>query len=140
MLQKFVYWTGALDFLVGFAAMGGAIANPQPAQFVPVMTLGAFLMMAAASVFGLFASLHVADDLIAAVYQVENTRKYVPTLKADVVQRLNSVAEQDSRQRQAFDVFLTGVNASILLTNSARSHLSLLRSGHSLFLVSGTHT
>ena len=99
-----------------------------------------FLMMAAASVFGLFASLHVADDLIAAVYQVENTRKYVPTLKADVVQRLNSVAEQDSRQRQAFDVFLTGVNASILLTNSARSHLSLLRSGRSLFLVSGTHT
>ena len=48
MLQKFVYWTGALDFLVGFAAMAGAIANPQPAQFVPVMTLGAFLMMAAA--------------------------------------------------------------------------------------------
>ena len=48
MLQKFVYWTGALDFLVGLAAMGGAIANPQPAQFVPLMTLGGFLMMAAA--------------------------------------------------------------------------------------------
>jgi len=48
MLQKFVYWTGALDFLIGAAVWAGAIADPQPAQFVPLMTLGTFLMMAAA--------------------------------------------------------------------------------------------
>ena len=48
MLQKFVYWTGALDFLVGAATWAGALANPQPGQFVALMTLGMFLMMAAA--------------------------------------------------------------------------------------------
>ena len=48
MLQKFVYWTGALDFLVGLATWGGALYDPQPGQFVALMTLGAFLMMAAA--------------------------------------------------------------------------------------------
>lgn len=48
MLQKFVYWTGALDVLVALAAWGGAIADPQPGVFVAVMTLGMFLMMAAA--------------------------------------------------------------------------------------------
>ena len=48
MLQKFVYWTGALDFVVGAAVWAGALINPQPQQFVPLMTLGTFLMMAAA--------------------------------------------------------------------------------------------
>ena len=48
MLQKFVYWTGALDFIVGLGAWAGALLNPQPAQFVSLMTLGTFLMMAAA--------------------------------------------------------------------------------------------
>ncbi len=48
MLQKFVYWTGALDFLVGAATWAGALADPQPGQFVALMTLGMFLMMAAA--------------------------------------------------------------------------------------------
>jgi hypothetical protein len=48
MLQKFVYITGALDFLVGAGTWAGALADPQPGQFVALMTLGAFLMMAAA--------------------------------------------------------------------------------------------
>jgi hypothetical protein len=48
MLQKFVYWTGALDFLVGLATWAGAVIDPQPDSFVPLMTLGTFLMMAAA--------------------------------------------------------------------------------------------
>jgi hypothetical protein len=48
MLQKFVYWTGALDFLVGAGTWAGALADPQPGQFVALMTLGMFLMMAAA--------------------------------------------------------------------------------------------
>jgi len=48
MLQKFVYLTGALDFLVGAATWAGALADPQPGQFVALMTLGTFLMMAAA--------------------------------------------------------------------------------------------
>jgi len=48
MLQKFVYITGALDFLLGAATWGGALYKPQPGQFVAIMTLGAFLMMAAA--------------------------------------------------------------------------------------------
>jgi hypothetical protein len=48
MLQKFVYITGALDFLVGVATWGGALYDPQPGQFVALMTLGTFLMMAAA--------------------------------------------------------------------------------------------
>ncbi|MDP6978956.1 MAG: hypothetical protein QF570_10190 [Myxococcota bacterium] len=53
MLQKFVFWTGASDFLVGAGAIAGAIgvATAEEAvvgQFVPLMTLGMFLMMAAA--------------------------------------------------------------------------------------------
>ena len=48
MLQRFVYITGALDYLVGAGAWYGALSNPQPGQFVSLMTLGMFLMMAAA--------------------------------------------------------------------------------------------
>ncbi len=48
MLQKFVYVTGALDFLVGAATWASALLDPQPGLFVPLMTLGTFLMMAAA--------------------------------------------------------------------------------------------
>lgn len=48
MLQKFVYITGALDFLVGAATWAGAFMAPDSGQFVSLMTLGAFLMMAAA--------------------------------------------------------------------------------------------
>lgn len=53
MLQKFVYWTGASDFLVGAGTLAGAVgvamaAEPVKGQFVPLMTLGMFLMMAAA--------------------------------------------------------------------------------------------
>jgi len=47
LLQKFVYVTGAFDFLVGIASWVGALADPQPA-FVGLMTLGMFLFMAAA--------------------------------------------------------------------------------------------
>lgn len=48
MLRKFVYVTGALDYLVGAATWAGALIDPQPDQFVALMTLGTFLMMAAA--------------------------------------------------------------------------------------------
>ena len=48
MLQKFVYVTGALDFLIGFGVWANALRDPQPVHFVPYMTLGMFLMMAAA--------------------------------------------------------------------------------------------
>jgi hypothetical protein len=53
MLQKFVYWTGAFDFVVGLATWGGAInaimqPEPVPGQFTSLITLGTFLMMAAA--------------------------------------------------------------------------------------------
>lgn len=48
MLQKFVFWTGALDFLVGAGTYYGAIDNPPEGAFVGLMTLGSFLMMAAA--------------------------------------------------------------------------------------------
>jgi hypothetical protein len=48
MLQKFVFWTGAFDFVVGAATWGGSLYDPQPGQFVALMTLGMFLMMAAA--------------------------------------------------------------------------------------------
>ncbi|MDH3687219.1 MAG: hypothetical protein OEP95_13395 [Myxococcales bacterium] len=48
MLRKFVYVTGALDFLIGLGTWAGALADPQPVHFVPYMTLGTFLMMAAA--------------------------------------------------------------------------------------------
>jgi len=47
MLQKFVFITGALDYLVGAATWAGALHDPQPGQFVALMTLGTFLMMAA---------------------------------------------------------------------------------------------
>lgn len=53
MLKKFVYWTGASDFLVGaltwLGAVGVAMADtPVKGQFVPLVTLGTFLLMAAA--------------------------------------------------------------------------------------------
>lgn len=53
MLQKFIWWTGLSDFLVGAGAWAGAIgvamaAEPVQGQFVPLITLGSFLMMAAA--------------------------------------------------------------------------------------------
>ena len=53
MLQKFIWWTGLSDFLVGAGTWAGAIgvamaAEPVMGQFVPLITLGTFLMMAAA--------------------------------------------------------------------------------------------
>jgi hypothetical protein len=53
MLQKFIWWTGLSDFLVGALTWGGAITaaiavEPVKGQFVPYVTLGTFLMMAAA--------------------------------------------------------------------------------------------
>ena len=59
MLQKFVFWTGALDFLVGVGTWAGALSNPQPGQFVALMTLGMFLMMAAACL--MWASMDLAQ-------------------------------------------------------------------------------
>jgi|TARA_B110000503_G_C7147976_1_gene413829 hypothetical protein len=53
MLQKFIWWTGLSDFLVGAGTWAGAIGvamavEPVMGQFVPLITLGTFLMMAAA--------------------------------------------------------------------------------------------
>jgi hypothetical protein len=53
MLKKFVYWTGMSDFVVGLATWGGAVGvaladPPVLGQFVPLVTLGTFLLMAAA--------------------------------------------------------------------------------------------
>ena len=51
MLRKFVFWTGASDFLVGGLTIYGAISsliNENPQQFIPLMVLGMFLVMAAA--------------------------------------------------------------------------------------------
>jgi hypothetical protein len=53
MLQKFIWWTGLSDFLVGAGTWYGAImiaqaGEPVTGQFVPLITLGTFLMMAAA--------------------------------------------------------------------------------------------
>jgi len=53
MLVKFVFWTGASDFLVGGLTIYGAISilingNQAPEQFIPLMVLGMFLLMAAA--------------------------------------------------------------------------------------------
>ncbi|MCB9626545.1 MAG: hypothetical protein H6725_04150 [Sandaracinaceae bacterium] len=53
MLKKFVYWTGMSDFLVGLGTWGGAVgvAINEPGvqgKFVPLITLGTFLLMAAA--------------------------------------------------------------------------------------------
>jgi len=51
-LHRFVFWTGASDFLVGIATWGGAVhmvmTNPIPGQFSALITLGMFLCMAAA--------------------------------------------------------------------------------------------
>ena len=51
--EKFVYWTGASDYLVGFGTWAGAVGvamaeTPIKGQFVPLVTLGTFLLMAAA--------------------------------------------------------------------------------------------
>ena len=48
MLPKFVYVTGALDFLIGAGVWAQALGDPQPGHFVAYVTLGSFLMMAAA--------------------------------------------------------------------------------------------
>jgi len=53
MLKKFVYWTGMSDYLVGLLTWGGAVGvaladPPVLGQFVPLVTLGTFLLMAAA--------------------------------------------------------------------------------------------
>ena len=53
MLRKFVFWTGASDFLVGGLTIYGAVSilineNENHEQFVPLMVLGMFLAMAAA--------------------------------------------------------------------------------------------
>ena len=53
MLQKFVWWTGLSDFLVGAGTWAGAVgvamaSEPSLGEFVPLVTLGTFLMMAAA--------------------------------------------------------------------------------------------
>jgi hypothetical protein len=53
MLQKFIWWTGLSDFLVGAGTWYGATmiaqaGEPVTGQFVPLITLGTFLMMAAA--------------------------------------------------------------------------------------------
>jgi hypothetical protein len=49
MLQKFVFWTGASDFLVGAGTMAGGLmlSEGDRTYFVSLMTLGMFLMMAA---------------------------------------------------------------------------------------------
>ncbi len=52
MLQKFIWWTGLSDFLVGAGTWAGALgvamaAEPVKGQFVPLITLGTFLVMAA---------------------------------------------------------------------------------------------
>jgi len=48
MLQKFVYYTGAFDMLIGFGTYFGAFYDPQLNQFVPLITLGTFLLLSAA--------------------------------------------------------------------------------------------
>jgi len=52
MLKKFVYWSGASDFLVAFGTWFGAyhmvVTAPVPGQFSALITLGMFLCMAAA--------------------------------------------------------------------------------------------
>ncbi len=53
MLSKFVYWTGASDFLVSSAVLFGSFSSlgtdkPLQEHFIPLMVLGMFLMMAAA--------------------------------------------------------------------------------------------
>ncbi len=48
MLQKFVYWTGMSDFLVGAATWAGIFVSFNADMVVALVTLGTFLMMAAA--------------------------------------------------------------------------------------------
>ena len=48
MLQKFVYVPGALDFLIGLGVWARAFGDQQPGHFVTYVTVGSFLMMAAA--------------------------------------------------------------------------------------------
>ncbi len=48
MLRQFIWWTGAFDFVVGIGVWASAMSDPQAGQFVSLITLGAFLMMAAA--------------------------------------------------------------------------------------------
>ncbi len=49
MLKKFVYVTGFLDYLVGFATAAPAFILNDPMQFPSLLSLGAFLCFAAAS-------------------------------------------------------------------------------------------
>lgn len=46
MLQKFVFYTGAFDLLIGFGTYFGAFYDPQMNQFVPLIVLGTFMLMA----------------------------------------------------------------------------------------------
>ena len=52
MLKKFVYWSGASDFLVAFGTWFGAyhmvVTAPIKGEFTPLITLGLFLSMSAA--------------------------------------------------------------------------------------------
>lgn len=48
MLQKFVYYTGMFDILIGLGTYAGAFYDPQINQFVPLIVLGTFLLMSAA--------------------------------------------------------------------------------------------
>jgi hypothetical protein len=48
VLQKFVYVTGALDYLIGIGLWAKALSEMQPGTFVGDITMGTFLMMAAA--------------------------------------------------------------------------------------------
>jgi len=52
MLKKFVYWSGASDFLVALGTWFGAyhmvVTAPVQGQFTPLITLGLFLSMSAA--------------------------------------------------------------------------------------------
>lgn len=52
MLQKFIWWTGLSDLLVGAGTWAGAVGiamapEPVKGQVVPLITLGTFLIMAA---------------------------------------------------------------------------------------------
>jgi len=67
MLEKFVYWTGALDFLVAAGTYYGAFVNPPPGAFVALITLGSFLMMAAACL--MWASRNIAARAPVIVWQ-----------------------------------------------------------------------
>ena len=49
MLRKFVYVTGAMDYLVGFSTGAFGLLSTDPQQVPALVTLGAFLCFAAAS-------------------------------------------------------------------------------------------